>query len=83
MTEKVIPPELQPTAKGRTTRILILIKLIKEKKKLPVEEVLKYVMNNWWISLRVAKAYLRDLEIAGIITIKTEGQKEYVVYKEG
>jgi predicted transcriptional regulator len=83
MSKETIPPEFQPTAKGRTTRLLLLIKLIKEKKKLPVEEVLKYAMNNWWISLRVAKTYLRDLEVAGIIKIETEGQREYVVYKEG
>jgi predicted transcriptional regulator len=81
-TEKT-PPILLPTSKGRTMRLLNLIQFLKEKKKVPVEEALKYIMSNWLISTRVAKTYLKDLEVVGMISIETEGLKEYVVYKEG
>lgn len=64
-------------------RMLKLIEYIKERKSLELDEALRYAMRNWLISSRVARTYIRDLEIAGLITVETKGLKEYIVYREG
>jgi len=81
MSEEKPLPEMLPTAKGRTIRILKLLEFIKNRKKADLNEVLKYAMNSWLISSRVVRAYLKDLEIAGYITIQSEGVRDYVIYK--
>jgi len=68
------------THQARQARIHILAETLKRKKALPVDEVYKFAVNRWLISLRVINDYIRELTATGKYKIQTRPDGDWLVY---
>lgn len=72
--------EMKSTYKSRMLRLQLLENLIKEKKKIPRDEVLKFGMNRWVMSRMIVERYVGDLLTRGTVNQITENDVDYLVY---
>jgi hypothetical protein len=65
------------TATERQARIEAIKNKIKECKKLSKEEVYKFALSEFGLSIRVIDEYLKELSLLGLIEILVNGDTEY------
>jgi hypothetical protein len=72
--------EMGATHQARQARIQILAETVKAKKALSLDEVYKFAINRWLISLRVINDYIRELTATGKYKIETKMDGDWLVY---
>jgi len=65
------------TGVERLARIEAIKNEIKAKKKLPKEEVYRFALNSFGVSIRIIDEYLKELALLGLIEIVSNGDTDY------
>jgi hypothetical protein len=74
--------EMQSTYKSRMIRLKLLEDKIKENKKMPEDDILRFGMNRWMMSRLIVQRYVDDLIAAGHIKHTFENGIFYVEIAE-
>jgi hypothetical protein len=72
--------EMGATHRARQARIQVLSEEIKKKKKMLLDEVYKFAINRWLISIRVTNDYIKELIATGNFKIEAQSEGDWIVH---
>jgi hypothetical protein len=74
---------MKVTAKGRRLRLQQTIDELKAKKTMSRDDLVRFVMNKWVLSRRIAEIYIDELTDIGKIKLVEKPEGEFVECVEG
>jgi len=75
--------EMIASYKGRKLRIQILKNEIRKNKRMSMNDIYKFALNRWLLSIRIIDAYIKEITATGDFKIAVSAEGDYVEYAGG
>jgi hypothetical protein len=72
--------EMTASYKGRKLRIQILKDEVRKNKRMPINDIYKFALNRWLLSMRIIDAYIREITATGDYKIVASSEGDYIEY---